>query len=227
LVGWGLGYNTLDNVRDPSRGFLMTLNQDFAGLGGDAHFLKTIAEARYYQPIMNDLTGMLKVSGGYVTGWGGGNLLVLDHFFQGPGIVRGFQPAGIGPRDLSTAQRDALGGSLFWGATAELQFPLPFVPKEIGIKGALFADAGSLWNYTGLTTFSSSTLPAGFVCPTGTTQQTASLCIADTNKIRSSVGVSFIWSSPFGPLRFDYAFPLSKESYDKTQAFRFGGGTAF
>jgi outer membrane protein insertion porin family len=50
---------------------------------------------------------------------------------------------------------------------------------------------------------------------------------ADSGSIRASVGAGLIWNSPFGPLRFDYAFPLLKESYDRVQQFRFGGGTKF
>jgi outer membrane protein insertion porin family len=51
--------------------------------------------------------------------------------------------------------------------------------------------------------------------------------LADSNSIRTSAGVSLIWQSPFGPLRFDFAQALMKEKYDKTQFFRFGGGTSF
>jgi len=49
----------------------------------------------------------------------------------------------------------------------------------------------------------------------------------DGNVVRSSVGVGLIWASPFGPLRFDYAVPLTKGKYDNVQEFRFGGGTSF
>jgi len=31
----------------------------------------------------------------------------------------------------------------------------------------------------------------------------------------------------FGPLRFDYAVPLTKGQYDRVQQFKFGGGTSF
>ena len=71
---------------------------------------------------------------------------------MGPNLVRGFAPAGIGPRDLSQfpftgVYGDALGGSYYWGASLELQTPLYFLPKDTGVKLAAFADAGSLWNY--------------------------------------------------------------------------------
>ena len=79
---------------------------------------------------------------------------MLDHFQMGPNLVRGFAPAGIGPRDLDTGTtNDSLGGSMFWGASLEAQTPLYFLPKDIGIKVAAFADAGNLWNYKGPTSW--------------------------------------------------------------------------
>jgi outer membrane protein insertion porin family len=138
---------------------------------------------------------------------------MLDHFQMGPNLVRGFANNGFGPRDLTQGtSQDALGGTMYWGATLELQTPLYFLPKDAGVRVAAFADAGSLWDYKGPTSY-----PV-----TGET-----ISPADSKSIRSSVGVGLIWDSPFGPLRFDYAFPLSKEGYDRVQQFRFGGGTRF
>ena len=138
---------------------------------------------------------------------------MLDHFQMGPNLVRGFAPAGIGPRDLTAGtSQDALGGTMFWGASVEAQTPFYFLPKEAGIKGAVFADAGSLWDYRGPTSWS----------VTGET-----LAPAESNSIRASVGAGVLWNSPFGPLRFDFAFPLMKQDYDRVQQFRFSGGTRF
>ena len=82
---------------------------------------------------------------------------MLDHFQMGPNLVRGFAPTGIGPRDISyfaaATIGDALGGTMYWGASAELQMPFWFLPKEVGMKGAVFADAGSLWDYKGPTSW--------------------------------------------------------------------------
>lgn len=214
-VGYSLIYNTLDDNRNPTRGLYGKFNQDLAGLGGDVKLIRTTAEARAYYPITNDLTGMLKASGGHVAGWGSHQLFVLDHFFQGPDIVRGFAPSGLGPRDISSTQQDALGGTMYFGGTAELIFPVPYMPKDFGLKAAIFADAGSLWGYKGATTF---THP--IVGP-----QTIS--VVDSSSIRASVGASLIWASPFGPLRFDFAYPILKEPFDKKQAFRFGAAGAF
>ncbi|MDB5519372.1 MAG: outer membrane protein, partial [Tardiphaga sp.] len=149
------------------------------------------------------------------------------HFQMGPNLVRGFAPNGIGPRDLSLANLnigsngDALGGTKFWGASAELQMPFWFLPKEVGLKGAVYADAGSLWDYKGPTSWAATGEVNTPQCPTCAMQFT------DTNTIRSSVGVGLIWQSPFGPLRFDYAVPLTKGKNDVVQQFKFGGGTSF
>ena len=129
---------------------------------------------------------------------------MLDHFQMGPNLVRGFAPAGIGPRDLASPSQDALGGSMYWGASVEAQSPIPYVPRDVGLKVAAFADAGSLWDYKGPTfwavTGEKVSSCFGATCP-----------IDQSMQVRASVGAGLIWNSPFGPLRFDYAIPLLKE----------------
>jgi outer membrane protein insertion porin family len=238
-LGYSLSYNTVDNNKSPTKGLLAEFRQDFAGVGGDVRFVRTTGDVYSYHEIVTDLVGSLHLQGGHITGWGcGGNdtgsllttppecLRMLDHFQMGPNLVRGFAPAGIGPRDLSrfslTGTGDALGGTMYWGASFEVQTPLYFLPKDTGIRVAAYADAGSLWNYVGPTSWAA----------TGETMS-ASFCAAppcpldNTMHIRSSVGVGLIWDSPFGPLRFDYSVPLTQEPFDRTQRFRFGGGTKF
>ena len=224
LAGYTLAYNTLDNNRSPTSGLYVEFKQDVAGLGGDVNFIRSSAEARNYYEVLPDVIGVVKLQGGHITGWGGRDLRMLDHFFLGPTLVRGFAPAGIGPRDLTLGTtNDALGGSMYWGASVEFQTPLYFLPKEIGIKAAVYADAGNLWNYEGPTSWN-------------VTGETLQVGLNSASMIRSAVGVGFIWDSPLGPLRFDFAYPLSKycatgfggnEVCDRTQFFRFSGGTKF
>ena len=77
---------------------------------------------------------------------------LLDDFKMGPNLVRGFQPAGIGPRDITPGTtNDALGGTMYWGASFEMQYPLYFLPKDSGFRGAVFVDSGSVWGYRGET----------------------------------------------------------------------------
>lgn len=227
-VGYTLAYNTLDNNKDPTTGILATLNQDFAGVGGDVSYLKTTGDVKLYSPVVADVVGVLRLQGGVLTDTGKG-IRMLDHFQMGPNLVRGFAPAGIGPRDISTmfynGYGDALGGTKYWGASVELQMPFWFLPKEVGLKGAVYADAGSIFGYQGATS-----IIAGAPCNGAPIDNARNQCIslaADNGLIRTSVGVGLIWQSPFGPLRFDYAIPLTKDKYDRTQEFRFGGGTSF
>jgi outer membrane protein insertion porin family len=235
LVGYTLTHNTLDNNRSPTAGTLTEFRQDFAGVGGDVKFVRTAADFYAYHEVVSDVIGTLHLQGGHITGWGGNGLRMLDHFQMGPNLVRGFAPAGIGPRDLTQfpftgVLGDALGGTMYWGASLEFQTPLYFLPKDSGVKVAAFADAGSLWNYTGPTVFpATGEVLSGNNCPTwGPGVINPVPCAVDNGMhVRSSVGVGLIWDSPFGPLRFDYSFPLSKEPYDRVQQFRFGGGTKF
>ncbi|OYW54106.1 MAG: outer membrane protein assembly factor BamA, partial [Rhizobiales bacterium 12-68-15] len=224
VAGYTLSFNGLDSNVNPTAGLFAELKQDFAGLGGDVNFVRTTGDMRYYYPLMNDWILILRGQAGYVTAWGDQDLRIMDNFFMGPNLVRGFAPNGIGPRDIASIDQDSLGGTAYWGTSAEVQFPITFLPKDVGLKGAVFFDVGSLFDYTGPTTFTNAPT---YTCASGSTNATGAVCVFDDNGVRSSVGASLIWQSPFGPLRFDYAWVLSQAQYDKTQAFRFSGGTRF
>ncbi|MCP3383530.1 MULTISPECIES: outer membrane protein assembly factor BamA [unclassified Bradyrhizobium] len=235
-LGYTLTYNTLDNNKNPTDGLLVDFRQDFAGVGGDVSYLKTVADAKYYQSLVSDLVGVVHLQGGVLNKVGSSDLRMLDHFQMGPNLVRGFAPNGIGPRDLNPyGTQDAIGGTKYWGASLELQMPFWFLPKEVGLKGAVYADAGGLFDYQGPTTWSltnemtttkNSNCTPSTINP-ATTGTCTGLVYDNGNVVRSSVGVGLIWASPFGPLRFDYAVPLTKGKNDRVQEFRFGGGTSF
>jgi outer membrane protein insertion porin family len=224
-IGYTLNYNTLDNTRNPTDGLLVDFRQDFAGVGGNVTYLKTTADAKYYTPLVAEIVGLIHLQGGVLTKVGDNDLRMLDHFQMGQNLVRGFGSNGIGPRDITYRDYgvtgDSLGGTKYWGASFEMQMPFWFLPKEVGLKGAVYADAGSLWGYQGPTSWSATGEVNSAACPA------CGLQYDDSKVIRSSVGVGLIWASPFGPLRFDYAVPLTKGKYDTVQEFRFGGGTSF
>jgi outer membrane protein insertion porin family len=234
-IGYSLNYNTLDNNKNPTDGLLIDFKQDFAGVGGDVTYLKSQVDGKYYTPLVADIVGLLHLQGGILTKVGS-DLRMLDHFQMGPNLVRGFAPNGIGPRDINPfGTMDALGGTKYWGASFELQMPFWFLPKEVGLKGAVYADAGGLYDYQGPTTWAATgelTTPANSNCIKPTVNPpTAGTCTGlvfdNSNVVRSSVGIGLIWASPFGPLRFDYAVPLTKGPNDRVQQFKFGGGTSF
>jgi outer membrane protein insertion porin family len=209
-AGSTVTYNTLDNTKSPTSGFKSQLSQDLAGLGGDVKFLRTTEDVRYYHPINDDVVSLVRAQGGYITGWGGQQVPLMNSFFGGPTMVRGFAPNGFGPRDLTPGTTmDNVGGSMYWATTVELQSAIPGVPQEYGLKATAFIDAGSVFNYGGPTTFPGST---------------QSLQLANSNVVRSSVGAGLTWASPFGALTVDYAVPLSKAAYDVVQPLRFSAG---
>ena len=216
LAGLSLIYNTLDNPQAPTLGLYAELKGDIAGLGGDAKYFRTTFDSRYYHPLFNEnFIGMIRGQAGHIAAFGKDDLAILDHFPGGPDLVRGFEPQGFGPRDRGSPNEDPLGGTTYFGGSAEVQFPIFGLPKEIGLKGAVFADAGTVFDYKGIksVTIDANTLPVDVV--------------SDDKKLRSSVGASLMWNSPLGPIRFDFAKVLSKSKYDETQFFRFSGGTRF
>lgn len=244
LFGYTVAYSTLDNPKKPTDGIYAALNQDVAGAGGDSRFVRTTGEARYYKEILDNVVAFARVQGGNMFGIGGYKLRVTDQFNPGPSLVRGFAPGGIGPRDISNPfnqKGNSLGGSNYIGASVETQFPIFGMPRELGLKGALFADAGTVWGYKGRTNFTTANdimlYGAGALNAAGCIPAYAAApwfgpgsCLSvggDTKKIRASVGASLLWDSPMGPIRFDFAKALSKSSYDQTQFFRFSGGGSF
>jgi outer membrane protein insertion porin family len=230
LAGYGLTYNTLDNNKNPTNGLLVSFGQDFAGLGGNVAYMRTTADVHSYYEVAPDLVGIVHVQGGNMIGLNGQQVRLLDDFKMGPNLVRGFAPDGLGPRDITAGtSNDAIGGTNYWGASLEFQYPFYFLPKDTGFRGAVFVDAGSVWGYKG-ETVSPATGEINGIVTTNTGVSFPCTCgmqFADNAAVRMSVGASIIWDSPFGPLRFDFAYPIMKQWYDKTQFFAFGGGTHF
>lgn len=231
-LGLVVTFDKRNHPKNPNRGYYFQAGADFAGLGGDVQYVRLTGEGRAYYPITEKITLVGRVTGGHIEGWGGEDVLLTDLFFRGGETVRGFDRSGFGPRDLST--NDSLGGKTFWAANAEVRFPLPFVPDELGMSGAVFADAGSLFGATDtVKNLAAQTCPggvAGTIAPNtfkGQTTARTGLCLADEASIRASVGASLIWNSPVGPLRLDFAHALLKEEFDDDQFFRFGASTKF
>ncbi|WP_306119945.1 MULTISPECIES: outer membrane protein assembly factor BamA [unclassified Roseitalea] len=200
-VSYGLIYNTIDDPVDPTEGVYARFNQEVAGLGGDAQFVRTTVDASYYHTVNEEaeVVALLRGGAGNITGLGQ-MVMGFDQFELGANRIRGFEYNGIGPTDASG---NFIGGKTYINATAELQFAMPAFPRDLGVKGAVFADAATLFD----------TDVAG--------------AINTSMEWRASAGVSLIWQSPVAPLRFDYAWPVVKEPHDKVQNFSFSVSTAF
>ncbi|HSD92951.1 MAG TPA: outer membrane protein assembly factor BamA [Methyloceanibacter sp.] len=222
-VGYTIAYDTRNVANQPTSGIFSSFSQDLAGVGGDVNYIRSVVDTRGYYPITNKITLVGRVQGGAIEGWGGEDVRLTDLFFKGGETVRGFERAGFGPRDactdpitdkrISNCQQDSLGGQLFWATTAEVRFPFPFIPDSIGMQGAVFVDAGSLWQAS----------PAAV---DAVVDEEGSF-IFDSSQVRLSTGFSIIWQSPLGPLRADIAQALLKADFDRTELFRFGASTNF
>ncbi len=230
-VGTSLTYDARNHPKTPTSGYFFQGGVEFAGVGGDVQYVRLSAEGRYYYPITEKITFVGRAIGGHIEGWGGQDVRLLDLYYKGGETIRGFYMSGFGPRDTLTG--DAVGGNTFWSTTAEVRFPFPLIPDDLGMSGAVFADAGSLFGAgAGVKKLSASpcgNLAAGAHRRSRHRAVTTwpGICLADSAAIRASVGFGILWNSPLGPLRLDIAKALLKESYDKEQLIRFGASTRF
>jgi outer membrane protein insertion porin family len=208
LASW-IGHETIYDRRDsrinPTDGYFVRLSNDLAGLGGTVTYLRTRLGAGLYYPVADKYILNVFGEGGYITGFGQ-NVRINDRFYLGGDTLRGFEYAGIGPRDLTGGADDALGGKRYARSRVEFTFPTG-LPEEFGLRGRVFSDAGIL-DDSGITPVPGEDLK-------------------NDASIRISAGVGLTWASPFGPIGIDLAQAIKKESYDKTEFFRFSFGTQF
>lgn len=211
-----LTYDRRDSRIEPRRGYVVRVGADFAGIGGDVHYVRLRADGQYYIPFERllgdpDYVMVLAAGGGMLEPYNENDTRIVDRFFLGGENLRGFALGGAGPRDIST--NDSLGGQVMWTGSAEFRFPLP-VPSELGFIGRAFVDVGSL-----------SSLPDSVNnsgCPAAVPD-----CVRDDASPRVGAGVGISWRSPIGLINIDLAQAVVKKSYDETQVFRLGFGTRF
>jgi len=188
-VGYTLTYNGLDDVNHPTEGLYATLTQQY--VGWDYSFIKTEAKARYFMNVFPDagIVASVKGQGGIINDFGG-TINPIEAFQYGSQLVRGFTPGQMGPRIGGAS----VGYTAYAGASAEAEFPIPMLPETYGLHGAIWADAAIV----------SGQGASGALDATSIDQP-----------IKSAVGTSVIWDSPFGPLRGDMAFVLTQATDDK------------
>ena len=201
MVSHTLFWDYLDNRNNPSDGYYFSISNDLAGLGGDAHYLRSGVGAGYYMPLTDKWVLGLTTDIGYIFGLDE-DVRLNNRYFLGGGNLRGLEDGGVTARDKQGL--DSLGGNFQATATAQILFPLG-LPSEFGMKGKLFADAGFIGK------------------PDGYDSQT----MWYSSKIRASIGFGFLWSSPLGPINVDFAIPVLKEDFDETEYFRLNFGTGF
>jgi len=201
-ISYSISQDKRDNRIDPREGYMWRLTEAVAGIGGDTQYLKTQVEGQYLHPLLFK-RAVIGVSGqiGIIDGLGE-KVPRSSRFVIGGRSVRGFDSAGIGPRDAG--DNSAVGGNKFYTASVNLTSDLG-LDQDLGLRWTIFADAGSVWETD---------------YPTGVTG-------ADDESIRTSLGYGLLWDTAVGPLSFMWAFPVSEKSYDKTRTFQFSFGGRF
>jgi outer membrane protein insertion porin family len=212
-------YDDVDSPSKPTNGARLQLVSEVAGLGGDVNYGRAEIHGWYFVPFFEDQV-VLKIEGnaGHIIPFGNSaNVGVQDRFFKGADSFRGFGRAGVGPQQIGNdGVADSIGGRTYAIGTLEATFPLG-LPEAFGIEGEVFSDFGTVFNsgeVTSLSGFNGCTFAAGCT-------------VNDTAGLRASIGAGIVWTSPFGPLKFEFAYPLVKEAYDQTENFRFSIGTRF
>jgi outer membrane protein insertion porin family len=244
LVGYSFNWDRRNDPIAPTGGFDFSLSQDIAGLGGDVQYLRSEVTGATYRGIFRGVRASVRLSGGYIEPYGDDDrILINNRFFRGGSSFRGFDVAGIGPREIVTIADEngevtnvkpgrALGGKAYYQATGELTMP-NYLPEEYGIRTKLFVEAGGLgilddsdirdpiFGQLGVGAFAN--IRFNNILP-GTPAVSQ---IKDGLGLRASAGLSVGWDSPFGPIQFDFSHILRKEEYDRTETFRFSTSTRF
>jgi outer membrane protein insertion porin family len=213
-------WDNLDNPLRPTNGFRGQVVGEVAGLGGDVYYSSIEVHGWYFYPIYEEAV-VLKLEGnaGQMWPFAGDDVPLQDRYFKGGDTFRGFQPAGVGPMQRGNdGDTDSIGGTTYAIGTVEMTFPIG-LPEEWGIGGAVFSDFGTIFGSE-----TDTELVGTGDCKYGATRD---CLVFDTATFRASVGAGILWQSPFGPLRFEVAYPLLKADYDKTEYFRFSIGTVF
>ena len=204
-IGYTYSYDTRRTGLNPNAGIVLRFSQDFAGLGADTKFIKTSALLGAETKVFNEEVTLRAVfEGGAIASLSGTNSHITDRFFLNGKKMRGFEANGLGPRDLTVANEDALGGNMFAVARFEANFPLG-LPEEYGLSAGLFYDIGTVW---------------------GLDNDNGGL-IDDDLHWRSAVGISIFWTTAIGPLRFNFSKAIQKETYDRDQSFELTIQTTF
>ncbi|PHR61502.1 MAG: outer membrane protein assembly factor BamA [Robiginitomaculum sp.] len=216
VLGYTFGWDRRNDPITPTRGFDAFFTQDFAGIGGDVKYLRSEIRGATYYGLFKNVIATAKVSGGYITGWGGDSIQTNDRFYKGSSTFRGFDNSGIGPRIVvvdddgkQISHGSGLGGNAYGIATAEVSFPLGVA----SLVGSVFIEAGTV----------------GLLDDEVKEQLNlqASQVIRDELSMRATVGASIFWESPFGPIRFDFTQPIKKEEFDRRKSFQFNTSTRF
>ena len=200
-----LTYYGLNDRLKPTKGTRFRISNSLAGLGGNVSYFKSDIGTSWFRSVTGEYVLSMHFKGGYIFGYNDKKVKLKDRYFLGGDSFAGFQTAGIGPRDTSSANKDALGSNMMYTLKTELRVPIPGIAPQLGINGVFFGIVGA----------------AAEIDEDGGNK------IKDDTSPRISAGFGVQWKSPFGPVRVDFAHAVMKEDYDRTQFLKFNFGAGF
>ncbi len=194
---YGFTYDKRNRTFMPTDGSIISFSQSLP-IYADKSFLANQFLSSSYKTLSENVIGASKIYLGSINGLNNDDVRVSKRLSLSTKRLRGFQKNKVGPVDGD----DHIGGN--YVAAYNLEANLPnFLPEDTNTDINLFLDAGNIWGVD----YDSS--------------------IDDSNKIRSTTGVSASWKSPLGPMTFTFSKNLTKADTDKTEAFNFSLGTTF
>ncbi len=199
MIGQALQFDKLNDRINPTDGYRVRFDVDYYGLGGNSRHVHTELKIASFFRIFENIIASTHFDIGYILPLK--DVKINNRFFLSGDQMRGFKNHGIGPRDIKTS--DALGGEQYAILRNEINFPLG-LPDELGLKGVIFGDVGSV----------AKTFDMGDN-------------IKDEINLKAATGIGLQWLSPFGPVKVYLSKAILKETYDKTETFRFSFGTTY
>ncbi len=194
---YGLTLNRLNQNWQPSSGFKSTFYQSLP-IYSDSYSIENSYDfAKYYSPNENAIVSV-RFLAQTINSISGDDVRITKRIYLPSKRLRGFVYGKVGPKDGT----DYIGGN--YATALNFATTLPGLLKDLeSMDFSLFFDAGNVWGVD----YSST--------------------IDDSSKIRSSTGLAVDWLTPIGPLSFSFAQPITKNSSDSTESFRFDIGTTF
>jgi outer membrane protein insertion porin family len=196
-------YDKRDLIEYPTSGYYINFSQDFAGLGGDKHYVSSELSTRFYKTLFyldelksnkNAIVFQLKNNFGVVNPYNNYVLRIEDRFFLSE--FRGFrQVSGISPRDH---EKKPIGGDKYFFGSAQIEMPINLF-QDFDIKGHVFVDYGKVL-VDKEKIFSKDDL------------LNDSSKIFNSEKIRVSAGIGLYIITPIAPIQVAIGKPLRWES---------------
>ncbi len=197
-----LSQDTSDSYFNPSSGYRWKFDNTLAGIGGDAKFYKSVFNIKAFYPInYGDYILGLKSGFGFISSIDD-KITSSNRFLLGGKTLRGFDNAGVGPRD--TGNNQSVGGNNFYNLSFELKSD-KLMPEDTGLEWFVFSDVGSLW---------------------GTDYKSGVRGYNDKSP-RVTNGFGLAMNTPVGPFQMVWGFPIQSETYDIEENFQFSIGTSF